>query len=141
MAHILLVEDDPIGAEVATIICEAAGHTVVHAPGGNEALAILAGERFDLALVDVQMPGLDGLALTRRVRANPALAHMPVVGCTAKAGAEDLALMRQAGMVDVVTKPYRNGTLRDRVAAALQAGRELQAVVPAASAEAAPKAG
>ena len=140
MAHILIVEDDPIGAEVAMIICEAAGHTTAHAPGGLEALALLARERFDLALVDVQMPGLDGLALTRRVRENPAWGHMPVMGCTAKAGAEDLALMRQAGMVDVVTKPYRNGTLRDRIAAVLADSRTIESVVPQAASPAMPPA-
>lgn len=119
MAHILIVEDDLVGAEVATVICEAAGHTTVHAVNGREALGMLAEARFDLVLMDVQMPELDGLALTRILRADPGYAGLPILGCTAKAGAEALAAMRDAGMDDVVTKPYRNATLRDAVAGML----------------------
>ena len=91
MAYILIVEDDPVGAEVATVICEAAGHTTAHAANGREALERLAAERFDLALVDVQMPEMDGVTLTRIVRADAAYQHMPVLGCTAKASADALA--------------------------------------------------
>lgn len=119
MAHILIVEDDPVGAEVATVICEAAGHTTVHALNGRVALGLLAEARFDLVLMDVQMPELDGLALTRMLRADPAHAGLPILGCTAKAGTEAQQAMRDAGMDDVVTKPYRNATLRDAVAAML----------------------
>jgi CheY-like chemotaxis protein len=121
MAHILIVEDDPVGAEVATVICEAAGHTTVHAANGLEAIARLASERFDLALVDVQMPEMDGVTFTRIVRADAAYAHMPVLGCTAKAGTEAVASFREAGMIDVVTKPYRNQTLREAIVRVLQA--------------------
>jgi CheY-like chemotaxis protein len=120
MAHILIVEDDPIGAEVATIICEAAGHTTVLALGGRQALERLAEAPFDLILLDVQMPELDGLTLTRLLRANPVHADLPILGCTATAGSEALAAMRAAGMTDVVTKPYRNATLRDAVANTLK---------------------
>jgi CheY-like chemotaxis protein len=119
MAHILIVEDDPVGAEVATVICRAAGHTTVHAVDGRRALERLSEDRFDLALVDVQMPELDGISFTRILRGNAHYDHMPVLGCTAKAGAEAIAAMRQAGMVDVVTKPYRNATLRDAIAGVL----------------------
>ena len=119
MAHILIVEDDPVGAEVATVICRAAGHTTVHATDGRQALAMLESERFDLALVDVQMPELDGISLTRILRGMAAYDRLPVLGCTAKAGAEALAAMREAGMDDVVTKPYRNATLRDAIAGVL----------------------
>jgi CheY-like chemotaxis protein len=119
MAHILIVEDDPVGAEVATVICRAAGHTTIHAVDGRRALEHLSEDRFDLALVDVQMPELDGISFTRILRANPAYDHLPVLGCTAKAGADALAAMRQAGMVDVVTKPYRTATRRDAIAGVL----------------------
>ncbi|MOA35509.1 Chemotaxis protein CheY [compost metagenome] len=119
MAHILIVEDDPIGAEVATVICHAAGHTTVHAVDGRDALSRLEAEPFDLALVDVQMPELDGISLTLILRGMPAHAQLPVLGCTAKAGADAIAAMREAGMDDVVTKPYRNATLREAIAGVL----------------------
>lgn len=115
MAHILIVEDEPTNAEVAAVICQAAGHTVAFAAHGEEALALLAKERFDLALVDVQMPVMDGLALTRRIRAHPEWRHLPILAVTAKASAVDQGHMWEAGMSHVVTKPYRNSILRQAV--------------------------
>ena len=56
------------------------------------------------------------------LRSDPAFAHLPILGCTAKAGADALATMREAGMDAVVTKPYRNATLRDAVAEAIANG-------------------
>lgn len=115
MAHILIVEDEPTNAEVAAVICQGAGHTVAFASHGVEALNLLERERFDIALVDVQMPVMDGLTLTRRIRARAEWASLPVLGVTAKAGASDQAAMWDAGMTAVVTKPYRNATLRQAI--------------------------
>ena len=123
MAHILIVEDEPTNAEVAAVICQSAGHSVVFASHGEEALALLKAERFDLALVDVQMPVMDGIALTRVIRATPDFADLPILGVTAKAGASDQATMREAGMTNVVTKPYRNSTLRQAVQEVIDWGR------------------
>lgn len=125
MAHILIVEDEPTNAEVAAVICQSAGHSVAFAAHGEEALTLLAQERFDLALVDVQMPVMDGLALTRVIRSTPDFADLPILGVTAKAGAHDQASMREAGMTGVVTKPYRNSTLRQAVQEVLD-WRELE---------------
>jgi CheY-like chemotaxis protein len=107
MATILLAEDDPTNASLTAFICRRAGHHVRVAADGLRALALLQSEPFDLALLDVLMPGIDGVTLTRAIRLDPALRHMPVVGVTALAGRDDVAAMRQAGMDRVVTKPCR----------------------------------
>jgi CheY-like chemotaxis protein len=127
MAIILIVEDDPVGAEVATVICQAAGHTTRLATNGREALQMLGEGHYDLVLMDVQMPELDGITLTQMLRTEPAFAHLPILGCTAKAGSEALTAMREAGMDAVVTKPYRNATLRDAVAEAIATGERRHA--------------
>ncbi|HEY9724267.1 MAG TPA: response regulator [Oscillatoriaceae cyanobacterium] len=119
MAHILIVEDDPVNAEVAAVICEGAGHTVSLARHGEEALVCMARERFDLLLVDVQMPVMDGLELTRRVRSSSMWAALPLIGVTAKASQADRHAMWEAGMTEIVTKPYRNQVLRDAIASVL----------------------
>lgn len=129
MANILIVEDDPIGAEVATVICQAAGHTTTHVACAREAIAQLQAGAFELVLMDVQMPDLDGISLTQLLRQDPAFGHLPILGCTAKAGPDALTAMLEAGMDDVVTKPYRNAILRDAVASTLT---RRQAAVPTA---------
>lgn len=111
MAHILIVEDEPINAEVAAVICEGAGHTTRWALNGEEALRLLEAEQFDLLLVDALMPVMDGLTLTRRVREAAGLAGLPIIGLTAKASQADLSEMVSVGMNQVLTKPYRNKEL------------------------------
>lgn len=111
MAHILIVEDEPINAEVAAVICEGAGHTTRWALNGEEALRQLDEECFDLLLVDALMPVMDGLTFTRRVREMSRHAKVPIIGLTAKASQADLSEMLTAGMNQVLTKPYRNKEL------------------------------
>jgi CheY-like chemotaxis protein len=89
-----------------------AGAQVSEAHGGEEALARLGvsgsatADNFELVLMDVQMPGMDGLEATTRVRAVPALANLPIVGLTAHAMSHDHAMCLAAGMNDVLVKPY-----------------------------------
>ena len=107
--RILLVEDNPINQEVAQITLERLGASVVVCADGLEALARLHGgppTDFDVVLMDMQMPHLDGLETTRRLRGDPRSSRLPVVGMTAAAMPEDRLLCLQAGMVDYVTKPF-----------------------------------
>lgn len=124
MAYVLIVDDEPLNAELASVVCSAAGHEVVTATDGLEALAAIArahdeGRRFDLLLVDVRMPHMDGLALTRHLRADAGYRDVPIVGFTARAGAADLARCREAGMDEVLVKPFRHKEMRAVVAAHL----------------------
>jgi CheY-like chemotaxis protein/HPt (histidine-containing phosphotransfer) domain-containing protein len=105
--RILLVEDNELNQIVASdLLRGVAGALVQIANNGDEALARLAQQPFDLVLMDVQMPGMDGHEATRRLRANPALAALPVVAMTAHAMARDRELCLAAGMNDFVSKPF-----------------------------------
>lgn len=116
MAHILIVDDEPVCAELAAIICKAAGHTVALASNGIEALVLLDGGHFDLVISDALMPLMGGLDLTRSIRsAGTHYANVPIIGVTARAGARDVEALRDAGMTHVLTKPLRNAGLLNAV--------------------------
>jgi two-component system sensor histidine kinase/response regulator len=100
---VLLVEDNPVNQRVAQLFLERAGCDVVMAADGEAALALLAESRVDLVLMDVQMPVMDGLEATRRIRAGGN--RIPVVGLTANAMREQMDECRAAGMDDVLAKP------------------------------------
>lgn len=124
MARILIVEDDPINAELASVICRTANHLVMVAENGAEALMLLDMEAFDLVLADVIMPRMDGITMTEMIRSSGApYANVPIVGLTAKADAAGQAAMREAGMDDVVTKPFTNFTLKSALVKWLGHGR------------------
>jgi two-component system sensor histidine kinase/response regulator len=104
--RILLVEDNELNRVVAVeLLSRIGGAEVEVAVHGAEALERLAAARFDLVLMDVQMPVMDGLAATALLRRNPAHAGLPVLAMTAHALAEDRAACLAAGMNDVVGKP------------------------------------
>lgn len=102
---ILLVEDEPINREIAENILTEAALCVETAEDGEQAVALVRLNRYDLILMDVQMPTLDGLAATRQIRALPNGRQVPVIAMTANAYAEDRALCLDAGMDDFITKP------------------------------------
>ncbi|MEY2633923.1 MAG: hypothetical protein RIR00_2577 [Pseudomonadota bacterium] len=115
--RLMVVEDNPVNMLVAEDLLLAAGAEVVKAGNGIEALATLEalyGERqppVDLVLMDVQMPEMDGLAATHRIRADSRFAALPVIALTAHAFASELQSCRVAGMNDHVTKPINPATL------------------------------
>jgi len=104
-ACILLVEDNVFNQQVASEFLKDAGARVSIAAHGQEALDLMWRERFDCVLMDVQMPVMDGLEATRRMRADPALADIQVIAMTANAGNEDRQRCLAAGMDYFITKP------------------------------------
>ena len=105
--RLLLVEDNPNNQQVARELLEDEGATLVLAGDGRQALELLARDaRFDAVLMDVQMPVMDGHAATRAIRADPALAGLPVIAMTANALEADLQACREAGMDAHVGKPF-----------------------------------
>ena len=104
-AHILLVEDNELNREVAGELLGDAGLLVDMAFDGQMALQCLQAQHYDLVLMDMQMPVMDGLTATRRLRALPQLAELPVIAMTANAMASDRQACLEAGMNDHVTKP------------------------------------
>ncbi|PLK48601.1 response regulator [Uliginosibacterium sp. TH139] len=110
-ARILLVEDNDLNQEVACGLLADAGFEVEVAENGAQALERLAVSHYDLVLMDMQMPVMDGPAATREIRRQPALANLPVIAMTANAMQQDRELCAEAGMNDFVTKPIDPGAL------------------------------
>ncbi len=104
-ANILLAEDNPFNQQVAAELLEEVGARVTLANNGREALALLFKEHFDIVLMDVQMPEMDGYEATRQIRATSRLAGQKVIAMTANALAEDRERCLASGMDDFITKP------------------------------------
>jgi two-component system sensor histidine kinase/response regulator len=102
---VLLVEDNPFNQQVARELLELAGAAVEVANNGAQALDAMAQARFDCVLMDVQMPVMDGLEATRRIRQDPRLAGTLVVAMTANAGVDDRARCMAVGMNEFLAKP------------------------------------
>ena len=104
-ARILVVEDNKMNQEVARDFLERAGMVVTIANNGREGVEWVGRMRFDLVLMDLQMPEMDGFEAVRRIRAMPEGANLPVVAMTAAALLEDRQATAAAGMSDHVAKP------------------------------------
>ncbi len=111
--RILVAEDNVINRAVATGILEKQGHSLVHAGSGREALRVLEEKIFDLILMDVQMPEMDGFEATRRIREMEARTnrHTPIVAMTAHAMAGDRERCLAAGMNDYIAKALQKEDL------------------------------
>jgi two-component system sensor histidine kinase BarA len=106
--QVLVVEDEPVNQTIVGSMLTSAGFSVVVASDGAAALACFAHAHFDLVLMDWQMPDMDGLEVTRRLRAGASGehgTHVPILALTANAFAEDRAACMAAGMNDFLTKP------------------------------------
>ncbi|WP_286983919.1 PAS domain-containing protein [Haliea sp.] len=104
-AHVLLVEDNLVNQDVARELLEGYGIQVTIAGHGREALELLEAQRFDGVLMDCQMPVMDGYEATRRLRANPRTADLPVIAMTANVLPGDREQVLSAGMNDHIGKP------------------------------------
>jgi DNA-binding response OmpR family regulator len=120
MGYILAVDDDePVLRSVKRVL-ENADFTVRTASNGQDALKMIAHERPDLVVLDIIMPGLDGLEVCRRIRADPYIAKLPILFLTAKGRPNDVAQGLDAGGDDFLTKPFEVVELPARVRALLR---------------------
>jgi PAS domain S-box-containing protein len=141
-AHVLLVENNLFNQQVATEFLENAGAVVNVAQNGKEALDLLANGRFDCVLMDIQMPMLDGFETTRLIRANPALAKIPVIAMTANVSDDYREYCRAAGMDDFISKPFKPHAFYAVIARWLEgAGEPPVPETPAAAADRVARAG
>jgi len=131
--RVLVVEDDPTVAEVVTRYLEREGFAVESVGDGNEALASADAQLPDLVVLDIMLPGLDGLEVCRRLRSR---APIPVVMLTARGSEEDRVLGLELGADDYVSKPFSPRELTARVKAVLRrAGSPLGEVDTAGTVE------
>jgi CheY-like chemotaxis protein len=120
---ILVVDDNPSGQLLVTTVLQLDGFQVEGAGSSFEVLERLRARTPDLILMDVQLPGQDGLSLTRQLRAEPATASIRVVALTAYAMAGDREQAIAAGCIGYITKPVDTRNLADQVRGFLAAER------------------
>jgi two-component system response regulator MtrA len=115
--HVLLVEDDPSIREVATLGLEQAGFRVTASGDGREALDLFGAGSFDLVVLDVMLPSLDGLEVCKRIRAG---SRTPIVILSARGELHDVVVGLELGADDYVTKPFELPELVARIKAVLR---------------------
>lgn len=120
--RILVVEDNALNLELASELLTGAGHTVFQARTAEEGLRLARTEALDLILLDVRLPGMDGLAAVRVLKRDAATRHIPAVAMTAQAMKGDEEAARAAGFDAYVTKPIDTRAFPQIVARLLAQG-------------------
>lgn len=115
--QILVVEDNLTTAKTLTLFLQSAGYEVVCAACGDEAMALFAQRRFDLVLLDIMLPGRDGLSVCREIRKS---SQVPVVMLTAKSSEDDIVYGLENGANDYVCKPFSSRELLARIRSCLR---------------------
>ncbi len=115
-ARILLVDDYPPNLLALEVVLEPLGHRLVRATSSEQAVARLIEDEYAAVILDVQMPGVDGLTTARRIRADPRIRHVPILFMTAQSYDDDRAATAYSlGAVDYIQKPFQPETLRAKV--------------------------
>lgn len=122
MAKILIIEDNVINQRLAQAMLKRGGHETLVADRADAGLEAVRRERPDLVLMDIQLPGMDGLEATRLLKADPATTAIPVIALTAFAMKGDRERMIEAGCDGYLAKPYHLPDLLAAVEGALHKG-------------------
>ena len=125
-ARILLAEDNPVNQKLASILLKRMGHNVFVVANGSAAVTAWGSQTFDLILMDLQMPEMDGFEAVARIRAReqPTGSRIPIIAVTAHAMNGDRERCLQAGMDDYISKPIQAHALASCIQTALEQGRE-----------------
>jgi len=107
VARILTIEDNPANMKLASLLLRNAGHTVLCAVDAESGLTLARGEKPDLILMDIQLPGIDGLAATALLKKDPATAAIPIIALNAMAMKQDQEKILAAGCDAYIAKPLR----------------------------------
>ena len=107
MARILIIEDNAANMKLGVLLLETAGHTVITATDAEAGLTLARAERPDLILMDIQLPGMDGLEATTQLKQDEATRAIPVIALTALAMKGDEERIRAAGCDGYIAKPMR----------------------------------
>jgi CheY-like chemotaxis protein len=118
---ILVIDDNPVNLKLAAEVLQADGHVVIRAEDAERALQLLETRLPDLVLTDIALPRMDGLELTRRLKADPRYRHLPVIALTASAMKGDEARILEAGCDAYIAKPINTRTLTAQILRALPA--------------------
>lgn len=121
-ARILVVDDNATNLKLASEVLEMEGHEVLRASDADEAQALLGAQRPDLILMDIALPGMDGLELTRRLKARPDLCAVPIIALSAFAMKGDEEKAFASGCDGYITKPINTRTFPAQVLAFLRKG-------------------
>lgn len=120
--RILIVDDDADIREATQLCLEITGQwEVLTAESGIQGLAIAQQEQPDAILLDMMLPGMDGMTILRRLRENAETAMIPIIILTAKAQSSEKKILGQLEVADVITKPYNPLTISDQITSALTA--------------------
>lgn len=119
---ILVVEDNPMNLKLARDVLEAKGYQVLAAENGEDGVTLARTAHPDLVLMDIQLPGIDGVEALARLRADPATAAVPVVAFTASVMAGDRSRVTAAGFDAFVTKPIELKSFLATLAKLLERG-------------------
>jgi two-component system, cell cycle response regulator DivK len=121
MARVLVVEDNPANMTLATFLLKSAGHTVLSATDAEAGLTMAREQQPELILMDIQLPGMDGLQATKLLKEDAATRNVPVIALTALAMKGDEERIRAAGCDGYIAKPMRYQEFLETVAAQLSA--------------------
>jgi two-component system cell cycle response regulator DivK len=119
VAKVLIIEDNPANMTLATFLLESAGHSVLSAADAEAGLTLAHEEQPDLILMDIQLPGMDGLEATMLLKRAVATRAIPVIALTALAMKGDEERIRAAGCNDYIAKPMRYQEFLAAIAAQL----------------------
>src|SRR5262252_602251 len=119
-SHVLLIEDDPHMPEVLTALLHEDNITLVNTPDADGAVALLKQKHFDLILLDLGLPGVNGFDLLRRLKDSPETHAVPIIVLTAWNSTNDKLRGFELGAVDYLTKPFEGAELRARLCSALR---------------------
>ena len=122
MTTILIIEDNTGHMKLATVLMQRVGYQVLSAGDAEAGLRLASEHKPDVILMDIELPGMDGLAATRQLKEDSATSAIPVIAVTAFLAAHSEQDARAAGCIGFIAKPYHYADLLAAVAAALKEG-------------------